>query len=227
MNEFKREFILRHTSLGNNPKSKYYTKIDIGNGKSRYFYTKDEYDAYMNSKNKIRNDVYGVNRKVKKAANDLKNVTINNPNHQVVTDELRERAAKTGNFLKKAGKKAVSAAGDAVDATKKKYNESKKKAEERKAKKEAEKAAKKAENNVSPEVKDLYNDIAGDKKNTTKTETTSKPTPKKSTDEVSKEVIRGDWGNGKERRDRLTEAGYNYDEVQNEVNSKLKKKKKK
>lgn len=37
-------------------------------------------------------------------------------------------------------------------------------------------------------------------------------------DEVAKEVINGAWGNGETRRKRLTEAGYNYDEVQNRVN---------
>ena len=39
--------------------------------------------------------------------------------------------------------------------------------------------------------------------------------------EVAKEVIRGDWGNGKERKDRLEQAGYNYSEVQKEVNKML------
>lgn len=40
----------------------------------------------------------------------------------------------------------------------------------------------------------------------------------KSIDELAKEVIRGDWGNGEERRRRLTEAGYDYDAVQKRVN---------
>lgn len=35
---------------------------------------------------------------------------------------------------------------------------------------------------------------------------------------VSQQVIRGDWGNGSERKQRLTAAGYDYDEVQTEVN---------
>ena len=39
---------------------------------------------------------------------------------------------------------------------------------------------------------------------------------------VADEVIQGKWGNGAERKQRLTEAGYNYDEVQAEVNRKLK-----
>lgn len=36
--------------------------------------------------------------------------------------------------------------------------------------------------------------------------------------EVAKAVIRGEWGNGVARRTRLEGAGYNYREVQNEVN---------
>lgn len=40
----------------------------------------------------------------------------------------------------------------------------------------------------------------------------------KSVDELAKEVIDGKWGNGDERYDRLTEAGYDYDKVQDRVN---------
>lgn len=40
----------------------------------------------------------------------------------------------------------------------------------------------------------------------------------KSTHEIAEEVIAGKWGNGKERKQRLTEAGYDYDAVQAEVN---------
>lgn len=38
---------------------------------------------------------------------------------------------------------------------------------------------------------------------------------------VAKEVIRGDWGNGASRKEALIKAGYNYNEVQREVNRKL------
>ena len=41
---------------------------------------------------------------------------------------------------------------------------------------------------------------------------------KKSIDEIAKEVIAGQWGNGDDRKKRLEEAGYNYSEVQNKVN---------
>ena len=45
---------------------------------------------------------------------------------------------------------------------------------------------------------------------------------KKSTEELAKEVINGKWGNGDERKKRLTNAGYNYSEVQQKVNELLK-----
>ena len=41
---------------------------------------------------------------------------------------------------------------------------------------------------------------------------------KKSVDEVAREVIQGKWGNGAERKKRLTDAGYDYNEVQKKVN---------
>lgn len=43
--------------------------------------------------------------------------------------------------------------------------------------------------------------------------------PAKSVDEVAREVIRGEWGNGSDRRQRLEAAGYDYDTVQNHVNA--------
>lgn len=42
--------------------------------------------------------------------------------------------------------------------------------------------------------------------------------PKKSVDEVAKEVIDGKWGNGDERKKELEDAGYDYDAVQKRVN---------
>lgn len=44
---------------------------------------------------------------------------------------------------------------------------------------------------------------------------------KKSVDELAQEVINGKWGNGQDRKTRLTNAGYNYQEVQNRVNQLL------
>ena len=45
---------------------------------------------------------------------------------------------------------------------------------------------------------------------------------KKSNDELADEVIRGDWGNGEERKNKLIHAGYDYDTIQKIVNDKLK-----
>lgn len=46
----------------------------------------------------------------------------------------------------------------------------------------------------------------------------NQPTSTKSLDAIAKEVIRGKWGNGTERRRRLTAAGYDYNAVQSVVN---------
>lgn len=46
-------------------------------------------------------------------------------------------------------------------------------------------------------------------------------TYKATTDEIVQDVIAGKWGNGKDRYNRLTEAGYDYDDVQNKVNKVL------
>lgn len=47
-------------------------------------------------------------------------------------------------------------------------------------------------------------------------------TDKKTIETLAKEVIAGKWGNGTERKERLTAAGYDYKEVQNKVNELLK-----
>ena len=54
----------------------------------------------------------------------------------------------------------------------------------------------------------------------------STPTPvssinKKLNEEIANEVIAGKWGNGEDRKNKLTAAGYNYSEIQNIVNQKL------
>lgn len=50
-----------------------------------------------------------------------------------------------------------------------------------------------------------------------------KPQPKP-IDQIADEVIAGQWGNGDDRKKRLTDAGYDYNAVQNAVNAKLAKK---
>ena len=49
----------------------------------------------------------------------------------------------------------------------------------------------------------------------------SKPSQKKSIDEVAKDVIAGKYGNYPERKTKLEAEGYNYSEVQNKVNELL------
>ena len=52
----------------------------------------------------------------------------------------------------------------------------------------------------------------------------AKPAPaKKTVEQLAREVIRGEWGNGQERKDRLTAAGYDYATVQSLVDKILNK----
>lgn len=50
---------------------------------------------------------------------------------------------------------------------------------------------------------------------------TSSSATSKTVDELAREVISGKWGNGSERRQRLSAAGYDYDAVQKRVNELL------
>lgn len=47
------------------------------------------------------------------------------------------------------------------------------------------------------------------------------PKPTKTVDQIADEVISGKWGDGEDRKKKLTAAGYNYDTVQARVNEKL------
>ena len=49
-------------------------------------------------------------------------------------------------------------------------------------------------------------------------EAVSTAIPKKTVEQVAKEVIKGLWGNGAERKKKLTAAGYDHEEVQKMVN---------
>ena len=53
-------------------------------------------------------------------------------------------------------------------------------------------------------------------------EETPKTSSTKSVGEIAKEVISGKWGNGAERREKLTDAGYDYSVIQKKVNEMLK-----
>ena len=72
-------------------------------------------------------------------------------------------------------------------------------------------------------TKEFYERIqnGGNITNTTKP-SASKKTPLR----LAKEVLEGKWGNGSERKKRLTNAGYDYSAVQKEVNKLLKSQKK-
>lgn len=51
---------------------------------------------------------------------------------------------------------------------------------------------------------------------------TKAPEPRKTVEQLAKEVIDGKWENGEERKKKLAEAGYDYNAVQNKVNELLK-----
>ncbi len=67
----------------------------------------------------------------------------------------------------------------------------------------------------------MYEDISRYSRGNT---TPVKPQPKP-IDQIADEVIAGQWGNGSDRKKRLTDAGYNYDAVQKAVNQKVNAKK--
>lgn len=54
---------------------------------------------------------------------------------------------------------------------------------------------------------------------TEKGEAVSSSPAKKSVDEIAREVLAGKWGNGQDRKNRLTAAGYDYNAVQAKVNA--------
>lgn len=54
---------------------------------------------------------------------------------------------------------------------------------------------------------------------TEKGEAVSSSPAKKSVDEIAREVLAGKWGNGQDRKNRLTAAGYDYNAVQERVNA--------
>ena len=48
-----------------------------------------------------------------------------------------------------------------------------------------------------------------------------RPQPQKTVTDIAKEVIEGKWGNGAERKKKITSAGYDYNAVQSKVNELL------
>lgn len=62
----------------------------------------------------------------------------------------------------------------------------------------------------------MYNEVIKSSDTTTDTAPV-----KKSNEEIATEIINGQWGNGDERKQRLTEAGYDYSAVQKIVNERV------
>ena len=65
----------------------------------------------------------------------------------------------------------------------------------------------------------MYADLSRYSRGNTPVKPQSKPI-----DQIANEVIAGQWGDGADRKKRLTDAGYDYNAVQNAVNAKLAKK---
>jgi N-acetylmuramoyl-L-alanine amidase CwlA len=69
----------------------------------------------------------------------------------------------------------------------------------------------------------LHEKLTGSSSSSTSGNSSTKASvSKKSTTEIAKEVIAGKWGNGNDRRQKLTAAGYDYAAVQAKVNQLLK-----
>lgn len=68
-----------------------------------------------------------------------------------------------------------------------------------------------------PYLKERLNSICDSVNREIKMEATAPNNSKLPIDEIAKLVIRGNYGNGEERKQKLTEAGYNYSEVQAKV----------
>lgn len=69
-------------------------------------------------------------------------------------------------------------------------------------------------------LKTLGISVKAEEKETPKAEAPKAETPKatKTVTQVAREVLNGKWGTGSDRKKRLTEAGYDYNAVQKEVN---------
>lgn len=82
--------------------------------------------------------------------------------------------------------------------------------------------------NGNVDLNNFYGDAETWRKYATSSSESVKPAPtpapepvKKTNEELAKEVLDGKWGNGEERKKKLTEAGYNYQAVQDIVNQML------
>lgn len=71
------------------------------------------------------------------------------------------------------------------------------------------------------DMNEMYRDLISEINGSTPQPAPAPEPARKSNEEIADEVIAGKWGNGQERKDRLIEAGYNYNEIQDIVNDKL------
>lgn len=72
------------------------------------------------------------------------------------------------------------------------------------------------------DMNECYRDLPAEILGGAKVEEVNPEPVRKSVSELVEEVLDGKWGNGDDRKNRLTAAGYDYNEVQNAVNKKLK-----
>ena len=72
--------------------------------------------------------------------------------------------------------------------------------------------------NVDMDV--MYRDLITDVRNS-KNAKNSTNRATKTEDEIVEEILRGDWGNGEERKQKLQNAGYEYNSIQQKVNERV------
>lgn len=148
MSDNRRRNSLRHSTIGGkNPNFRYYEKIDLGGGKYRYFYTKAEYDTYMNNRSGAA-----------KRSLDLKN------KYLAEKSKIEKKVKQSDGY--KYGKKAFGYAQVAGDELRKKANDAANKTkayvEQRKKEKAAKEAAEKKAKRKKA-VEDLTGISAGKK----------------------------------------------------------------
>lgn len=70
--------------------------------------------------------------------------------------------------------------------------------------------------NVDMDV--MYRDLITDVRNSKNATNNTNTTIRKTEDEIVDEILRGEWGNGDERKQKIQNAGYDYNSIQQKVN---------
>lgn len=73
--------------------------------------------------------------------------------------------------------------------------------------------------NVDMDV--MYRDLITDVRNSKNAKNNTNTTIRKTEDEIVEEILRGEWGNGEERKQKLQNAGYEYNSIQQKVNERV------